>query len=281
MPLQLKEELEGLQRIWQKKQDEKMFLRNWKGWYFTLDVEGGRRFYERHLTVMKTVESLWPLFLSVFKQRCRQFCASRDPLFKNILNEILRQEDFSIPPVSSWYRGSAEKPSYVSWTIELVATPTFQLEIAWEKNSRWYKMIPLLYGGETWIQQFLVTMEECFKEISSVRQEGIFSRMLSESEKGDIAWSISQTIRSNNNFYRDELAQKARQVFMQNIGNTGYSLPYNSRKTHQWILGSSGAGKTQLLQRMICDDIEHGRSVVVMDSQRDMIIEFRISNGYT
>jgi hypothetical protein len=49
------------------------------------------------------------------------------------------------------------------------------------------------------------------------------------------------------------------------------AFPLKSRLEHQWIVAGSGAGKTQLLQRMICDDIEHGRSVIVIDSQRDMI----------
>jgi type IV secretory pathway VirB4 component len=52
---------------------------------------------------------------------------------------------------------------------------------------------------------------------------------------------------------------------------TAFNLPLKPRLEHQWIVAASGAGKTQLLQRMICDDIEHGRSVVVIDSQRDMI----------
>ncbi len=49
------------------------------------------------------------------------------------------------------------------------------------------------------------------------------------------------------------------------------ALHLKPRLEHQWIVAGSGAGKTQLLQRMICDDIEHGRSVIVIDSQRDMI----------
>jgi hypothetical protein len=52
---------------------------------------------------------------------------------------------------------------------------------------------------------------------------------------------------------------------------TGYTLPQQQRMEHHWIVAAPGSGKTQMLQAMIADDIEHGRTVFVMDSQRDMI----------
>lgn len=38
-----------------------------------------------------------------------------------------------------------------------------------------------------------------------------------------------------------------------------------------WCVAAPGSGKTQMLQAMISEDIEKGRTVFVMDSQRDMI----------
>lgn len=58
---------------------------------------------------------------------------------------------------------------------------------------------------------------------------------------------------------------KAQQTFVP------YGLPDEQRLEHHWIVAASGAGKTQMLQAMIADDIEKGRTVFVMDSQRDMI----------
>ncbi len=49
------------------------------------------------------------------------------------------------------------------------------------------------------------------------------------------------------------------------------TLPEKIRNEHMHIIAGSGHGKTQLLQSMILDDIDMGNSVVVIDSQRDMI----------
>jgi hypothetical protein len=61
------------------------------------------------------------------------------------------------------------------------------------------------------------------------------------------------------------LQTKAQQMFVP------YGLPDEQRMEHHWVVAASGAGKTQMLQAMIADDIEKGRTVFVMDSQRDMI----------
>ena len=54
-----------------------------------------------------------------------------------------------------------------------------------------------------------------------------------------------------------------------------FAVPFPARFEHTHIIGGSGHGKTQLMQSMIYDDLlasqEDGRSVVVIDSQGDLI----------
>lgn len=54
-----------------------------------------------------------------------------------------------------------------------------------------------------------------------------------------------------------------------------FGVPFEARFEHCHIVGGTGHGKTQLMQRMIYDDLaaarEDGRSVVVIDSQGDLI----------
>lgn len=49
------------------------------------------------------------------------------------------------------------------------------------------------------------------------------------------------------------------------------ALPEHLRTSHHLILGGSGAGKSQLLQQLIAEDITKARTVIVMDSHGDMI----------
>lgn len=53
----------------------------------------------------------------------------------------------------------------------------------------------------------------------------------------------------------------------------GITLPEKMRNEHQQIVGGIGHGKTELLKGMILDDVASGHSVVVIDSQNDMINE--------
>ncbi|MDE2166097.1 MAG: type IV secretion system DNA-binding domain-containing protein [Alphaproteobacteria bacterium] len=54
-----------------------------------------------------------------------------------------------------------------------------------------------------------------------------------------------------------------------------FSVPFPARFEHTHIVGGSGHGKTQLMQSMIYDDLLHakedGRSLIVIDSQGDLI----------
>jgi hypothetical protein len=48
-------------------------------------------------------------------------------------------------------------------------------------------------------------------------------------------------------------------------------LDAEARKRHLWVCGPTGAGKSTLLARMAAQDIEEGRSVVVLDPKGDLI----------
>lgn len=52
-----------------------------------------------------------------------------------------------------------------------------------------------------------------------------------------------------------------------------FVIPKPARAEHQWIVGGSGHGKTQLLQRMILEDLERedAPALIVIDSQGDML----------
>lgn len=53
--------------------------------------------------------------------------------------------------------------------------------------------------------------------------------------------------------------------------NVGFDIPEQTRFEHCHILGPTGTGKTQLLQQLILADIEQDCSIVVIDSQADLI----------
>ncbi|MEM7083064.1 MAG: hypothetical protein AAF465_10045 [Pseudomonadota bacterium] len=48
-------------------------------------------------------------------------------------------------------------------------------------------------------------------------------------------------------------------------------IPKRVRNEHTWIVAGSGHGKTQLLQQLICKDIDSGTGFMVIDSQGDLI----------
>jgi len=52
-----------------------------------------------------------------------------------------------------------------------------------------------------------------------------------------------------------------------------FAIPLQSRFEHQWVVGGSGHGKTQLLQHLIVDDLhrEDAPALIVIDSQGDML----------
>ena len=53
----------------------------------------------------------------------------------------------------------------------------------------------------------------------------------------------------------------------------GRLLPYPARLKHTYILGKSGAGKSELLKLFIYHDIQHGAGVFVLDPHGDLIKE--------
>ena len=48
-------------------------------------------------------------------------------------------------------------------------------------------------------------------------------------------------------------------------------FPHSLRKEHTYILGNTGSGKTQLIQQMISYDLDSNASIIVIDSQGDLI----------
>lgn len=60
-----------------------------------------------------------------------------------------------------------------------------------------------------------------------------------------------------------------------------YKVPYRFkqgiRRKHTWILGETGSGKTQLIQQMILSDLQTNASIIVMDSQGDLIHKLKRS----
>lgn len=53
--------------------------------------------------------------------------------------------------------------------------------------------------------------------------------------------------------------------------NTSQELPFDLRFEHLQIVGGSGHGKTELLKSLIYEDMKRGRSIVVIDSQNDLV----------
>lgn len=49
------------------------------------------------------------------------------------------------------------------------------------------------------------------------------------------------------------------------------NLPEALRNEHMHVVSGSGGGKTQLFQKMILDDVRNGNTVIVIDSQQQMI----------
>jgi type IV secretion system coupling TraD/TrwB family protein len=80
-------------------------------------------------------------------------------------------------------------------------------------------------------------------------------------------WEFPHYSSSNANKLKEKMREKAREPCIP----VSFGLPSQQRMEHHWIVAAPGSGKTQMLQAMIADDIEHGRTVFVMDSQRDMI----------
>lgn len=60
--------------------------------------------------------------------------------------------------------------------------------------------------------------------------------------------------------------------------NIPLRFPQFLRREHTYILGNTGSGKTQLIQQLISYDLETNASIVVIDSQGDLINTLKRSN---
>jgi hypothetical protein len=62
-------------------------------------------------------------------------------------------------------------------------------------------------------------------------------------------------------------------TYLENIftGTTEFSIPLSLRYEHCHIIAGTGHGKTQLIQKLVLDDIDNNRGFMVIDSQGDII----------
>jgi hypothetical protein len=232
----------------------------------------------------------WDTCISMLKQACRDFCARVEPDFEPLLQEVLLIE-------SKWWVGFEPIWSNFFAFSSDYCTPKYISQ----RNHRLLQVrVEILQHPREWIEKLIMSFYEVYKAIPR-SGTGIFLRELSGEEAVEYVGQVYKAI-SQGKLHIQELYQRAVGNFMYDkrgnrlapapelglrnlefIKNTpfysraqvkmAYDIPLKPRLEHQWIIAASGAGKTQLLQRMICDDIEHGRSVVVIDSQRDMIGE--------
>jgi hypothetical protein len=275
VPPQLAAELKEAWRLWAERiLRDSLSDRDGDGFY-TSKAEEAQQLYMRVIKIYQRVEAYWPAFLAAFKERFEQF-ASRDPQFQQMMQELLRGEDFSQPSIELWYRGFRYDDSLRMHDGTVRITQFFRVKIdqvkQWEDRTK----IHMLTQGEVWINRFLETMYECYQKVSVRDRSGIFTRVMSDEERNEALRFIHEKVYLVNDFeifYHRNFSGKVSQVFLRGYQGSTFNLPPGPRKAHMWVCAASESGKTQLIQRMICDDIEHGRSVVVVDSQRDMIME--------
>ena len=58
---------------------------------------------------------------------------------------------------------------------------------------------------------------------------------------------------------------------LEGLPSLPFSLTFESRFRHTYIVGKTGTGKSTLLQRMICNDIQRDRGVAVLDPHGSLI----------
>jgi hypothetical protein len=240
--------------------------------------------------VLVRLSSSWEIAIAMLKQACREFCARVEQDFEPFLQEVFlieskRWGSHVLPWSHVFSFGSSyDCPKYIYPTN---CRDLLQIRIEILKHPR------------EWIEKLITTFYEIYKAIPR-SGTGIFLRELSGEEALEYVGKVFKAITQKNLHIEELYLQTLSNILSDKKGNRLYSptpelglrnlefikntpfyslaqvkmsfdLPLKPRLEHQWIVAASGAGKTQLLQRMICDDIEHGRSVVVIDSQRDMI----------
>jgi Type IV secretory system Conjugative DNA transfer len=223
---------------------------------------------QKHIVQMRVLDEAWDKFIRYFNTCCNEFCR-QDPSFIPFLEKVIRFENWKFP-----------KERYTSNT----ATP------------QEYKVAGILVKAEKYPALFLNAFYSLYKKIPK-GDSGIFLQEVSDEVGQEIVkelfilidaplhyelllWKFYTLIhpriprdRSSKPLFPKDYKEVLKDTPLYDLVQAKYpfNLPLKPRLEHQWIVAGTGAGKTQLLQRMICDDIEHGRSVVVIDSQRDMI----------
>ena len=79
--------------------------------------------------------------------------------------------------------------------------------------------------------------------------------------------------------YEPEFVQNSYSTFWTDLKGflVPIRFPHSLRKEHSYILGSSGSGKTQLIQQLISQDLDTSSSIIVIDSQGDLIKNLKYS----
>lgn len=74
-------------------------------------------------------------------------------------------------------------------------------------------------------------------------------------------------------YYEPDIPHKYGSQFWRDLNSflIPIRFPNSIRKEHTYILGNTGSGKTQLIQQMISYDLETNASIIVIDSQGDLI----------
>ena len=67
------------------------------------------------------------------------------------------------------------------------------------------------------------------------------------------------------------------------LGVLKWAIPNEARKTHTYIIGKSGKGKSKLLEHLAIQDIQAGRGVCVVDPHQDLaddVLQNLLSSGF-
>jgi hypothetical protein len=227
----------------------------------------------------------WDIVIAMLKQSCREFCARVEPGFEPFLQKVLLIE-------SKQWRYFDTIWSHFFYFSKSYDCP----KSIYHKN--YGDLLPIrvniLQHPREWIQKLILSFYEVYQAVPRIGS-GIFLRELSGEEAAEYVGKVFTTIMQKElhlgelyakavmNLMYDKKGNRlspAPELGVQNLEfikntpfydlaqvNIAFDLPLKPRFESQWNIAAQGSGKTQLLQRMICDDIEHGRSVVVIDSQ--------------
>lgn len=215
----------------------------------------------------------WDASIATLKRKARLFC-NQHPDFEALLQQILSAEDFSKPKGETSFRIHLDSGYAPEGQFTTIHSPSSASIRQW---------LRVCYSPEEWTDTIIQGLYAFHQEVFN-NPKAAFRVYLSDSERIRFLARVNEFAEANYLLHLhlsiEYTSIASTSVFHPHLLNSPYTLPLKQRLEHQWIIGASGSGKTQLIQRMICDDIENGRSVVVIDSQRDMIQKLlRLKHG--